>query len=352
MLSSLFLKTILQIVRFRKHLPTITILLTVKNNLPTIEACMNSLVRQTYPKEKYSIFVVDAFSNDGTWEKLVEFKKKIKKPKIVLIRKKGNPPTAYNYAIKHINTDFTAFIDGDCVADKNWLLELIKPFLEKRKNTEEISGTAGIVLNPPKPENKLQEMIGKELEGRYKNFPKKISRAPTMNLLIKTKLVKDIKFDANLDVAYDTDFGYRLTKKYGWILYQKNAKIFHYHRASWERFFKQQFKYATFIPFLYAKHISKIRGDHISRPTMAIQIMLVYLISLFTLLSSFSYYFLWLVLFSISILIYTWAVDISELPKKEIKDIFYFLGIFTIRLVAWCFGIFLGVLNLIKKKII
>ncbi|MEM5879096.1 MAG: glycosyltransferase [Candidatus Aenigmatarchaeota archaeon] len=332
-----------------KHLPTITVLLTVKNNSSTIEACINSLVRQTYQKEKYVIFIVDAFSNDGTWEKLLRFKKKTKKPKIILTRKKGNPPTAYNYAIRNTHTDFVAFIDGDCVADKNWLLELVRPLL--KKENQQIPGTAGIVLNPSKSENKLQEIIGNELEERYKHFPKKLLRAATMNLLIKTKLVKEIKFDTNLNVAYDTDFGYRLTKKYEKILYQKNAKIFHYHRSSWERFFKQQFKYATALPYLYTKHINKIRGDHVSTPIMMIQIVLAYFISIFSLLSVLSCFFLWLALFSIFILFNIWIINISRLPKKEPKDVFYYLGVFSLRLLAWFFGIFIGTLNLIKKRL-
>ncbi|MEM5836464.1 MAG: glycosyltransferase [Candidatus Aenigmatarchaeota archaeon] len=336
--------------KFKNCLPTVTVLLTVKNNVETIDLCLNSLVKQKYPKEKYEILVVDAFSDDGTWEKLIDFKKKIKKPRIILLRKKSNPPTAYNYAIKYIKTDYIAFIDGDCVADKNWLIELVKPFLIE-KNVENISGVAGIVLNPRKPENKLQEIIGNELLERYKHFPKKLSRAATMNLLIKTKLVKKVKFDTNLDVVYDTDFGYRLTKKYGKILYQRNAKIYHYHRSSWKKFFKQQFKYANFVPLLYLKHLDKIKGDHVSTPTMGIQIILVYIFLIFASLSIFFDYLLLCALFSIFVLLGIWILSICKLPRKEFKDILYYFGIFVLRLIAWSLGIIIGSLNLIRKKV-
>ena len=103
-----------------------------------------------YPNKK--IYVIDAFSNDGTYEILKKFGKKIK-----LEQLKGNPPKAYNYALKKIKTDFVAFTDGDCVVDRNWIKMLISGFTSPK-----ILAVGGF-CKTPKNANRLQKTIGIEM---------------------------------------------------------------------------------------------------------------------------------------------------------------------------------------------
>ena len=124
--------------------PEITVLITVRNSKDTMKQCIDSILKLNYPRNRYKILVIDAFSNDGTYEILKSYGKKI-----ILKSLKGKPPKAYNYALDIIKTEFTAITNADCIVDKNWLKEIIKPFENK-----EVMAVAGIAKNPKKTTSK------------------------------------------------------------------------------------------------------------------------------------------------------------------------------------------------------
>lgn len=313
--------------------PSVTVLLTLKNNKDTIKQCIDSLLKQSY--KNYKIFVVDAFSTDGSYEILKSYGKKI-----ILYQLKGWPATAYNWTIKRIKAEYIALIDGDCAADKNWLKELIKGF-----NSEDTLAVAGFCGTPRKI-SRLQDIIGRELEDRFKHFPNYIPRAPTMNLCFKTETAIKLKFDEYLRIGYDTDFGYRLTK-IGKMLYNKKAIIYHFHRATWKNFFKQQYLTAIFVPQLYIKHKGRTIGDHISKKTMIIQPYLFNFAILGIFLSFVNAYYLNLTWFMLTILLILYIENMSRLVKKS-SDIFWFFGMFIVRTVAWSLGLIVGIFKLLR----
>jgi cellulose synthase/poly-beta-1,6-N-acetylglucosamine synthase-like glycosyltransferase len=318
--------------------PPVTILVTVKNAKDTIEECVTSLLEQNYPN--YKIFITDAYSNDGTWEILQALAKKHEKIKVMQIA--GTAPHAHNYAFKKITTDFIAFTDSDCIVERNWLSKLIGRF-----TSEDIVATGGI-CKTPKDVNPLQRLIGIELENRFKKFPEYVSRLPTMSLCVRTKIAKKIRFDERLDVAFETDFGYRLNK-YGKIAYEPGAVIWHYHRPSWRSFFNQAYKYGKFVIPVYLKNPNKSLGDHISTPNIVRQ---VFLFSLGLLLLFLSWDYRFLIFYSSAtflLLLVTYLVEAIQISKKS-KDYLPFLALFSVRNVAWVLGIIVGLFNLLAGR--
>jgi glycosyltransferase involved in cell wall biosynthesis len=314
---------------------SVTVLITVKNSKDTIKNCIDSVLRLNY--KNYKVYVVDAFSTDGTYEILKSYGKKIK-----VEQYRGNPPKAYNHAIKKINTEFIAFTDGDCVVDKNWLKNLLSSF-----ESEEIGAVVGF-CKTPKDVNFLQKLIGIELESRFKSFSKFITRGPTMNLCVRTKLAKILKFDEELDVSYDADFGYRLTKMGKKIVYQPKAIVYHYHRATWKNFFKQQTIYGKFVPLLYLKH-KVVKGDHITKSSMLVQPFLFVLLFFSLVLSIFSSYFLTASLIFALFLFLIYSFEFYKL-KTKFNYFLPYLMVFFVRTVAWCFGFLLWIKYVISKK--
>ncbi|MFH1473802.1 MAG: glycosyltransferase [Candidatus Aenigmatarchaeota archaeon] len=311
--------------------PSITVLVTIKNSARTIKKCVDSLLKQNY--NNYKVYVVDSFSNDGSYEILKSYGKKIKFEQF-----KSTPPQAYNHAIKKINTTFVAFTDGDCVADSNWLKNLISGF-----KTEDIAAVAGF-CKTPRNVNFLQKLVGIELENRFKKFPKYIPRAPTMNICVRTKILKKLMFNSKLFVGYDTDLGYRVISTGKKILYEPKAVIYHYHRATWKKIFKQQMTYARYLPLIYSKHKKRVGGDYISKPTMMYHLAVFYLAALFLFLSIFS--ITSLDFFGIFVLIFLLISVFEFLSFKTKKEYFpYFLMIFFVRTLAWSIGLVLGILG-------
>lgn len=205
-----------------------------------------------------------------------------------------------------------AFTDGDCVVDKKWLKNLTSAF-----ESEDVAGVVGF-CKTPREVNFLQKLIGIELENRFKNFPRYISRGPTMNLCVRTGMAKKLKFNEKLDVSYDTDFGYRLTGMGKKIVYEPSAIIYHYHRATWENLFRQQMTYGKFMPLLYLRHKRKVTGDHISKPSMIVQPFILGFIVLSLLLSLFSNPFMTITVLLIVLLFLIYLSDFIQLRTRGV----------------------------------
>lgn len=319
--------------------PSVTVFLTVKNSKDTIEKCLDSLLNLDY--QNYKIYITDAFSTDGTFEILKKYKEK-NKGKIILEQIEGNMAKAYNHMTEKVDTEFIAYTDADCVVERNWLKELISGFTSK-----DIVAVAGF-CGTPKNVTPFQKVIGKELENRFRKFPKFISRAPTMNLAVRTEIAKKVKYDERLDVTQETDWGYRLSKL-GKILYNPKAIVYHYHRSTPKSFFKQQKKYGKFAVLMYTKHKDKILGDHISTTRMGMQIPLFFLFLLFGSLSLVNFIFFYISLIFLLSIVFIYLLDLAEL-KPSMREIPLYLLMFCIRTVAWSIGILQGIFLYLRTR--
>jgi len=319
-----------------EKLPSVVIHVTVKNAEDTIKKCIDSLLELDYPNKQ--IYVTEAYSTDRTYEILKHFGRRIK-----LERVKGNAPKAHNHIFKKITSEFIALTDADCIVEKNWVKNLIKSF-----DSPNVVAAGGF-CKTPKDVNNLQRLIGMELENRFHKMPKYVSRLPTMNLCVRTKIAKIVKMDDSLDVTFEADWGNKLTR-FGKMVYVPNAVIYHYHRSTLIGFFKQQLNYGKYMikkPSVYIK--SGKFGDYISKPIMGLQLILFNLLVLFSTVSLFlpSVAIISNILFVILIILY--LMDIVDFTRS-LSDVLNYLVLFFIRTFAWTAGLSFGILDLIRGK--
>jgi len=310
----------------------ITLFVSVKNREETIEKCIRSLIGVEWPQKK--ILIVDNMSTDRTYEILKKFGSQIE-----LRRVEGNLSEVFNWALSCIDTKYVLVTDSDCVVDKNWAKELLLPF-EKDLG---IVATAGF-CGTPKDVSLLQKLIGIELEQRFKNFPEFISRAPTMNLCLKTDVARAVGFDKDFVFqAFEADFGYRLTK-YGKIEYNPKALVWHYHRSTLLGFFMQQKDYARWAVSLIYKHKIRALADHITTFDMFLQLFVFFLLlfSVCLILINFSFYYPFF--FCLLILLVLYFQNIFKInPGLNYYPAVF--GLFLLRTIAWAIGVFEGVLK-------
>ncbi|MFH1575548.1 MAG: glycosyltransferase [Candidatus Nealsonbacteria bacterium] len=306
-----------------------TILVAVLNKNETIRACVESLLNLKEAPAK--IMIVDGYSTDGTYEILKEYQDKIE-----LHQYPQNLSATFNWALDRIGTKYAALTDGDCVVSPDWLTELLKGFAE-----ENIVAAAGY-CSTPKGLSLFQKIIGLELENRFRRFPKYLSRAPTMNLCLKTDLAKKIKFDEKQMVDVEADFGFRLTKL-GKIVYMPKAEIFHHHRNTLKNYFKQQKDYAKWGLRLLLKHGPRAAADSITTLSMSLQIpfFTLGLISLF--LSFFNWLFIYPTIFFAILLFIIYIKNIIEI-KPPLACAPILLIVFVLRTMSWLTGIAEGIL--------
>jgi glycosyltransferase involved in cell wall biosynthesis len=96
--------------------PFVSVVIPVYNGADTIEELLLSLLAQNYPGDRYEIIVVDNGSRDNTCEIVGKYL-------VTLLKEweKRGAAAARNKGIREAQGDIIAFIDADCVADRNWL---------------------------------------------------------------------------------------------------------------------------------------------------------------------------------------------------------------------------------------
>jgi glycosyltransferase involved in cell wall biosynthesis len=97
--------------------PLVSVVMTVKNVQSTIDACLRSILSQTF--EDFEIIVIDDYSTDRTAkiiraldDKRINYFKNEKWLGITPSRNRG---------IQRTRGAFIFFTDGDCIASKNWI---------------------------------------------------------------------------------------------------------------------------------------------------------------------------------------------------------------------------------------
>ena len=205
------------------------------------------------------VIIVDGGSTDATVKIAKEYSTRVVSTPL-------NAPAAYNYAIKHTNSEILGFIDADAKVEKEWLTKLV-PHLDD----PQVAGVSG-GIETWNAENAWARSIGYDLRNRYARLSKYVVRVATMNLLLKKHIIEDVGwFDENLPSQYDTDLGFRITSRGYKIVYDSNAKCHHFNRTTLRAYFRQQLQYGKNTLRLYFKHKNLAKGDGITDFGMNIQ---------------------------------------------------------------------------------
>jgi len=95
----------------------VSIIIPVLNAQQYIGPCLEALRAQDYPKDRFEIIVLDNGSSDNTVDIIKRH------PVKLLIKTQCNISTLRNWGVSQARGDIFAFIDADCIAPKDWLLQ-------------------------------------------------------------------------------------------------------------------------------------------------------------------------------------------------------------------------------------
>ncbi len=195
----------------KSKVPLASVIVAVLNRKEEIGKCLSALLRQDYPN--YEILIVDGGSKDGTWEFLQAQAKKSKKLRALQDLRPGRNP-ARNMGIEKAKGDFVIFTDSDCIPEKSWVTELLKPFKDP-----EVGGVIGTTLADRKG------LFWYHMENKYLQF---IGH----NNAYRKEIILNLKgFDPRFKIAKeDTDLSFRVISA-GWkVVYQPSAQLTHISR--------------------------------------------------------------------------------------------------------------------------
>lgn len=96
--------------------PVISVIVPFRNAAPYARACIGSLRRQDYPRDRVEILPVENGSTDGS-TRIIEEEEGIR----CLHSSEIGAYPARNHGIRHASGDILAFTDVDCIPSPDWL---------------------------------------------------------------------------------------------------------------------------------------------------------------------------------------------------------------------------------------
>jgi len=253
----------------------ITIGIIVRNEEKTLPKTLEYLFQQSYPiKEFCEIIVADGNSTDQTKELASKILKQSGINHQVLNEKtfKDNKWVGYghsrwrNVILMHANekSKYIAWIDGDCRADKDWLMNLRKTI---KDNTDpKIAGAGGTRFVETQWDISQKELVLNYYFtsniislGNPAFTPKdNITTIPSIawyNSIFKKEIFDQYQYDSaypfNTD---DLEMNFRLTRNGYLFLYAKDAIIYHRGEDTIQWFLRQMYNYGKWVAYTMRLH--------------------------------------------------------------------------------------------------
>jgi len=227
--------------------PTVSVIVTAKNEQKTVEQCLSALMKQDYPD--YEVLFVDAGSEDSTLS--IAHKIAASGSRLRVLQTTGNPSQCRNMALRLCNSDIIAFTDADVEVPSTWLTQAVSTLL----SSPSIGGVGG----PNKPvrdhnsgfvravDLMLATSLGSMRSAQSYDFREKtvVKSIPCCNATYRRSLLTEMGgFNEELIGCDDTDLGYRISRTGRNLVFDPEAKVLHHVKFSTIRqFARLMFKY-------------------------------------------------------------------------------------------------------------
>ena len=231
-------------------LPTVSVVIPVRNRPADIKRCLESLLKVEYPTEKLEIVVVDDASEDETADVVTHFP-------VILERmsERQGASACRNRGERHAKGLILLFLDSDCVVDSKWLLEIVSVF-----GDPQVGAAGGLVDSyddngPLNRYEKVKSPLHVEIRCTDSSLRSRFFYVPSCNFAVRRDLFLKLGgFNEDLDVGEDVDFCWRIMDSNRSIEFRPSARVLHRHRNQLVPFCLRRFEYGTSEPLLQALH--------------------------------------------------------------------------------------------------
>jgi glycosyltransferase involved in cell wall biosynthesis len=215
--------------------PSVSVIVPVYNGEATIERCIESLVDQDYPRQRYEIIVVDNNSTDGTVEIVRRY------PVLLLEERRPGPGAARNRGLAQARGEIIAFTDADCYAEARWLKELVKPFVDPM-----VGGVGGAIKSASRATAVERYSDDRPVLKHHLSDPPFLPFLTTANAAFRNNIIDAVGgFDESFTKASeDVDLSWRIQLEAPCkFVSASKAVVYHKHRQTVRGLFAQSFLY-------------------------------------------------------------------------------------------------------------
>ena len=205
----------------------ITVIVPARNEALKIEQCLQAVLGQSYPPAE--VFVVDAYSKDKTVEIAERY------PVKVFYNKHLIRAGACQVGVDNAKSSLVAFVDADCVPEKDWLNNLV------REMDDDVIGLAGATkfqLSEKVWERSIGLALGTvigsgdSVQWRIYHNKHQIKSPSGCNSIYRKQAIQEAGgFNVGISGGEDEDLNRRLGGK-GKIYYIPDAIVWHNHKMN------------------------------------------------------------------------------------------------------------------------
>lgn len=235
----------------REAWPLVSVVVCAYNAADTIDDCLTSLGRLTYPRVE--VIVVDDGSRDATASIARRF------PHVRLISiPNGGLSAARNVGLTHATGEIVAYTDADVRVDPDWLTYLVQPMV---RGGFAASGGPNVV---PADDPWVAQCVARAPGGPTQVLldDRVAEHVPGCNMAFRRDALMAIGgFNpVYLRAGDDVDICWRLQATGRAIGFAPAALVWHHHRASVRAYWRQQVGYGEGETWLDAHHPEKFLG--------------------------------------------------------------------------------------------
>ncbi len=241
----------------------VSVIVPVLNEEKYINGCLDSLLKQDYPKENLEIILVDGNSNDKTVDIIKEYTQKYSFIKLV-----SNPQKTVQYAmnigIKNSSGKYIVRMDAHAEYSSDYISKCIE-YLKKTKAAN-VGGTTVV-----RGKSFTQKVIAaayhspfalggsKHYDENYEGYADTVA----WGAFEREYLLKIGMYDEKLPRSEDDDLNFRIIERGDKIFVTPKIKSIYYPRDSFLKLFKQYFEYGKWKVAVIKKHHKPSRIAHL-----------------------------------------------------------------------------------------
>lgn len=204
--------------------PFVSFIIPARNEAAGIGACLDAVAGLNYDRESYEWIVVDNGSLDDT------LKIAGAKGARTFLSPGGTVAGVRNFGVEKARGDLIAFIDADCVIDRDWLKNALGHL--------EDPAVACVGSHPEIPKKSTWVQRSWSVQSRGGAAVEEVDWLPSMNILVRKNAFTEVGgFNESLVTCEDVDLCYRLKDRRYRIVSDRAVKSVHYGEAKTPREF-------------------------------------------------------------------------------------------------------------------
>lgn len=257
-------------------LPTVSILLPVRNEQSFIAACLQAVFNQDYPHELMEILIADGASTDETISKIQSLVSETEMPVFVLNNPARIVPTGLNLLIPRAKGEIIIRVDGHCVIAPDYVSRCVSHIQEA--GVDGVGGPMHTVGDDLISEVTALAMSSKFGVGnssfRTETGQTKLADTVPFPAYTREVIQKAGLYDEELVRNQDDEYNNRIRELGGKILLAEDVRSTYYSRGSLGKLWKQYFQYGYWKVRVLQKHPRQMSMRQFVPPVFVLSIIL------------------------------------------------------------------------------